>query len=313
METRAHHILIGLFTVIITCATILFGLWLHKSGHDKAFSTYDVIFEEAVQGLSEGSAVQFNGIRVGDVQRLSLDPHDPRRVLARIRVGADTPITTSSRARLMMAGVTGLSTIQLSSGETRGDPLRATADQEVPRIMADPSPFSRLMNEGEDIMLNINQLVRQARDVISPENVSTLTTTLKNLEGMTTRFNQQGDELTQALRAISQASQEASETLRQATQMIGKADHMLDEQGAAALESTRQAMTALERTLATVEHLVSDNRQQLDSSLKGISQIGPALQELRNTMSAVRNLTRRIEEDPPGFLLGRERHQEFTP
>lgn len=90
METRAHHILIGLFVVGIVTAGIVFGLWLGKSGSDRAFDTYDIVFEEAVQGLSQGNTVQFNGIRVGDVSRLRLDPNDPRRVRARIRVNADT-------------------------------------------------------------------------------------------------------------------------------------------------------------------------------------------------------------------------------
>lgn len=31
METRAHHVLIGLFSVIVIGAALLFGLWLAKS------------------------------------------------------------------------------------------------------------------------------------------------------------------------------------------------------------------------------------------------------------------------------------------
>ena len=313
METRAHHILIGLFAVLTVTAAILFGLWLGKSGHDKAFNDYDIIFEEAVQGLSQGSAVQFNGIRVGDVLRLRLDPRDPRRVLARIRVSAETPVTTTSRASLMMAGVTGLSTIQLVSGDTQGERLVPAEGEEVASIVADPSPFSRLLTGGEDIMLNLNHLVRQARDIFSPDNVAALGQTLKNLEALTETLNAQGDDVRLALRAVSGASQEASAALREASRLLASVNRMLDEQGDAAFESTRQAMATLESTLATLDRLVSDNRDQLDSSLKGLTEVGPALQELRSTLTALRALTRRIDEDPPGFLLGRERNQEFKP
>ena len=34
METRAHHVLIGLFTVIVVVSALLFGLWLAKSSVD---------------------------------------------------------------------------------------------------------------------------------------------------------------------------------------------------------------------------------------------------------------------------------------
>ena len=86
METRAHHVMIGLFSVIVVVGAMLFGLWLAKSSVDTAFQDYEVIFNEAVSGLSQGSSVQYSGIKVGDVISLSLDPKDPRRVLARIRL-----------------------------------------------------------------------------------------------------------------------------------------------------------------------------------------------------------------------------------
>ncbi|MAE23259.1 MAG: ABC transporter permease, partial [Pseudomonas sp.] len=64
MEPRAHHVLIGLFTVLTVGAALLFGLWLNSSSSDRAFTDYEVIFNEAVTGLSQGSAVQYSGIKV---------------------------------------------------------------------------------------------------------------------------------------------------------------------------------------------------------------------------------------------------------
>ena len=87
METRAHHVLIGLFTVLIAVGALLFCLWLSKSRGDNDNNYYTIVFNEAVSGLTKGSAVQYSGIKVGDVVRLTLDPRDPRRVLARIRLG----------------------------------------------------------------------------------------------------------------------------------------------------------------------------------------------------------------------------------
>lgn len=77
METRAHHVLIGLVTVLVVAGAMLFGLWLAKSSVDSTFKDYEVVFNEAVTGLSKGSAVQYSGIKVGDVISLRLDPNDP--------------------------------------------------------------------------------------------------------------------------------------------------------------------------------------------------------------------------------------------
>lgn len=48
METRARHVLIGLFTLAAAVLAILFALWLGKSQSERDFHTYDIAFAEAV-------------------------------------------------------------------------------------------------------------------------------------------------------------------------------------------------------------------------------------------------------------------------
>lgn len=57
METRAHHVVIGLFTLIVVSAALLFCLWLTNAGSDRQFNLYDIVFNEPVSGLSQGSTV----------------------------------------------------------------------------------------------------------------------------------------------------------------------------------------------------------------------------------------------------------------
>src|SRR3546814_1769095 len=66
METRAHHVLIGLFIVILTAAALLLALALSKPDTNESHTYYKVVFNEAVSGLSKGSLVQYSGIKVGD-------------------------------------------------------------------------------------------------------------------------------------------------------------------------------------------------------------------------------------------------------
>ncbi|MDP3516899.1 MAG: MlaD family protein, partial [Pseudohongiella sp.] len=116
METRAHHILIGLFTALAGAGLMLFVMWKSQSVADSEMKHYDILFREAVSGLSVGSLVQYSGIRVGDVERLTLDPQDPRLVWARVRVAGDTPVKVDTSARLALLNITGASGIELSQG-----------------------------------------------------------------------------------------------------------------------------------------------------------------------------------------------------
>src|SRR5471030_3367410 len=181
METRAHHVLIGLFTVIVVAGALLFGLWLAKSSVDTEFKDYEIVFNEAVSGLSKGSAVQYTGIKVGDVVTLRLDPKDPRRVLARIRLGGQTPIKEDTQAKLALTGITGTSLIQLSDGTPQSPELKGK-DGNLPQIIASPSPISRLLNDSNDLMSGINLLLHNANEMFSRENVERLSNTLDNLQ-----------------------------------------------------------------------------------------------------------------------------------
>ncbi|MBL7590285.1 MCE family protein, partial [Escherichia coli] len=68
-----------------------------------------IVFSGSVGGLSRGSSVNFNGIKVGEVTDIRLAPQDPRRVLATIKVDPATPLRADTRARLDSAMLTGVS------------------------------------------------------------------------------------------------------------------------------------------------------------------------------------------------------------
>ena len=70
METRANYVLIGAFTLVVSIALLLFGLWAAKYSSERSWQRYMIVFDEAVTGLSVGSPVQYNGISVGSIEKL---------------------------------------------------------------------------------------------------------------------------------------------------------------------------------------------------------------------------------------------------
>ncbi|WP_339409039.1 MlaD family protein [Pseudomonas sp. EA_35y_Pfl2_R5] len=305
MEPRAHHVLIGLFTVLMVTAALGFALWLSKASSDQEFNDYDVIFTEAVSGLSQGSAVQYSGITIGDVVSLRLDPNDPRRVRAHIRVSADTPIKQDTRARLSITGITGTSLIQLHSGTPESPPLLSTSDERA-EIIADRSPLSRLMSNGEDLVLSVTRLLNRANRLFSRDNIENISRTLENIEQTSASVAEQRDELRKALQQMSTASQEAADLMRNANQLLSG-------QGREAMDSASRLMASLERSSNNVERLLTDNRAALDGGMQGIGELGPTIIELRETLSALRSFARRLEEDPAGYLLRSDTIKEFQP
>ncbi len=67
MEIKARYVLIGLFTLASIVAGFAFVYWLQTTGGLGKRTSYEVRFHNTVSGLLTGSAVLFNGIRVGEV------------------------------------------------------------------------------------------------------------------------------------------------------------------------------------------------------------------------------------------------------
>nr|WP_294977041.1 MlaD family protein [uncultured Pseudomonas sp.] len=312
METRAHHVLIGLFTLIVSIGALLFALWLAQSSNDQKFKFYDVIFNEAVTGLSEGGTVQYSGIRVGDVVSLRLDPNDPRKVRARIRVYDSTPIREDTRAKLALTGVTGQAIIQLSSAAQDSPPL-VSQDGSIPVIKTIPSPLAKLLANGEDIATNVNNLLTNASRLFSQENVDHISRTLDHIDQATSVVAEQRGDIRQTVKELAAASQQARITLANASELLERANQTLGARGPVILDDTQKTLAALRVSSERIEQLLNNNYDAVNGGLSGLGEIGPAVRELRATLEDLRGVTRRLQENPAGYLLGRERNKEFQP
>ena len=312
MDTRAHHVLIGLFTVLVVAGALLFGLWLAKSSVDTEFKDYEIVFNEAVSGLSKGSAVQYSGIKVGDVVTLRLDPNDPRRVLARIRLGGETPIKEDTRAILALTGITGTSIIQLSGGTPQSPTLKGK-DGDLPTIVASPSPIARLLNDSGDLMAGVTALMHNANQMFSPDNVERISKTLEHLEQTTATIADQRGDIRQAMQQLASVGKQAGAMLEQTSALMRNANGLLNDQGKQMFGSAEQAMKSLEQSSATINTLLTSNQDSLNNGMQGLNGLAPAVRELRETLSSLRAISQRLEANPSGYLLGSDKNKEFTP
>ncbi len=142
METRANHLLIGVFVLAMVAGAFGFIIWLAKVQIDREFDRYYVFIDGSVTGLSGAGEVRYNGIAVGSVKEIIIDPGDPRRVRVTIEVGSTTPVNEDTVASLEFLGITGVAYINLAGGEPDSPRLLAREGQELPVSPRGP-PASR--------------------------------------------------------------------------------------------------------------------------------------------------------------------------
>jgi phospholipid/cholesterol/gamma-HCH transport system substrate-binding protein len=304
METRAHHILIGLFTAMAGAGLMLFVMWMSQSVVDSDIKRYDILFREAVSGLSVGSIVQYSGIRVGDVEQLTLDPEDPRQVWARVRVAANTPVKTDTRARLALLNITGASGIELSEGTPQSAFLGG--DDSIPIIEAEPSPLTQLRVSSEELLVNVTTLVENANRLLSEENSAYVTRVLSNLDTVTTALAEEQQVLREGLQSLVTAGNDIS-------RLINTVEDLTLRHGDPILGNAGETLATMQRISLQLEAVVGENRDALNQGMQGIAELDPAMRELRATIFSLNSLVNRLGDDPAGFLLGGDNIREFEP
>lgn len=158
METRARYVIIGTFVLAVIFAGFAFVYWLKNTGGlgDRAY--YRIRFEQPVSGLGPGSGVLFNGIRVGTVQSLNLDPADLGGVVATVSVEPWTPIHADTKVEITFQGLTGSPAILLHGGATSAPRLTGQNGQ-IPLLTAPGSVGRNLNDSARDTLANINRVI----------------------------------------------------------------------------------------------------------------------------------------------------------
>ncbi len=321
METRANHVLIGAFTLVVIIASVMFALWAAKYGSDRKFNDFDVVFVEAVTGLSKGSIVQYNGISVGEVRNLKLDKKDPSKVIARVRVEEDTPIKIDTKAKLAFVGLTGVAQIQFTGGKAESPLLIDSSTDEVPVIIAEESAISKLLNSTEDITTTAADVLIRINRVLSDANVEHVSKSLDNLEQITGTVAGQKQDIAKILSDARDAAAKLDATLAKADSAMGKLDKGMDSLDEGVFKELPKVVASLEKTLLELEKLssnanglVDDNREQINAfTSQGLTQVGPTLSELRALIKDLNRLSTRLNENPAGLVLGRSQPEEFKP
>lgn len=223
MESRANYALVGLFTLAVLAAAFGFVYWFNSGGAGRK-QDVRIIFSGTVTGLGRGSSVLFNGLRVGEVTRIELQPDDPRRIYAVVQVDNSTPLRVDTRARIEAQGLAGVVAVQLLGGDPSSPVLTAQPGQPMPTIIAEKSEFQDILetvraiaSRADTVLGNIDQLVK--------ENAGSISTTVRNIEKFSTALGNNSDGIDKLMASFGQIA----DTISPLSQKLGTLSEELTE------------------------------------------------------------------------------------
>ena len=250
MTSKAQSIRVGLFAtatlVLVALVLIVFGGFRFWETSDR----YRIVFDSSVIGLEPGAVVYLNGIKVGTVDSLAVEPSDLRKVAVAIDVEPGTPIRTDTRAMLQYAGITGLKVIDLRDGSTAAAPLlpggeipagTGLLDKLEARAQAIVEQSAALMDRAMVLTDNLIAVTEPAR--LAATNLAELSGSLKGMiDENRAGLRQSVVTLRQSLAAFGDAANGASQLVDgQVAQLVANAGD--------AVSSFRKLLTANEGPL----------------------------------------------------------------
>lgn len=283
METRANYALIGIFTLAIVAAAFGFVLWFagSQSGTDRP--TYRIEFHGSVAGLSKGSPVLFNGIRVGDVQTVELSADAPDQAFATIQVAKTTPIRDDTRASLDVNLLSGVAQIALYGGRKDAGPLsKRNADDPYPTITADTGGLGSIIQTAKGTAEKANLLLDSINSIVT-ENRGSVSATLRNVETFSNTLGRNSPAIDQAVADLGKIL--AGVDSKKLSQIVDNAQRFSD--GLAA--STPDYQSTL-RNAASLTAKFDHAANRVDGVVKAVENfLGSAAgQEGKSTFSAIR-------------------------
>jgi phospholipid/cholesterol/gamma-HCH transport system substrate-binding protein len=165
METRARYALIGLFMLAVIAASFAFVYWLENKGGFAQRETYQIKFQGSVSGLLIGSAVLFNGIRVGEVTGLGLDAGAPQDVIATIAVVRGTPIRADTDVSIETQGLTGGAVVALRGGSSTAQ-LAAGEAGAPPTLLATPQAGQDWTQAARDAFQRVDKVLAENSEAL---------------------------------------------------------------------------------------------------------------------------------------------------
>lgn len=302
METRANYVIVGIFTLLAILAAFAFVYWTAAIGERGETAMLRVRIPGSASGLGRGSAVLFNGVKVGDVRRVFIDVQNPTVAIADTEIDRLTPITKSTQADIGLAGLTGQANIELKGADPREPNLldEAEAQGKVAEITANPSAVTNLLQTAQEIFKRADSVLSQLEGFVKDVRVP-LTHTVANVEKFSNALGRNAEGVDKFLESVSKLSEELAGVSGKLDGTLKAAEDLLK---AVDKDKVAEIVTNVDKFTKNL----SDNTKDLDKIIAGaekaVGTINGFAQQGTNTLTKVDGILSGISPEAVRTTLG---------
>ena len=294
-----NYALVGVFVLALGAALVAGALWLAAGGASRqAYELYLALVDESVAGLNLNAPVKYNGVDVGKVEGIHLDPANPERVRLIFAIERGTPIREDTVAVLKTQGLTGIAYVELGGGTRESPPLLATPPEIYPVIRTKPSLSARLENVLTTVLAKLDSTSSNIDALLSDENRKAFSSALADIATVSRTLAARKDTLDAGIVSAARTFDNGARVTAQLgplIERIGRSAEAVEKMGNEAALASASAGKTVDSVGAEVQRLSADTLPHLQRLLGDLNLLSGSL----------RRLTQQTERNPSSLLFGR--------
>lgn len=303
MENKSHALAAGLFVVFVSALLVALAVWLTRD--TRQLRSYELVGQVNLSGLQPQANVRYQGVPVGKVTAISLDPQTRGQVLVRIAVDELAPISATTFATLGYQGVTGLAFIQLDdSAPAHGTTPTGAQLANNSRIPLKPGLMSKLTDRGERVLGQLDEAAQRLNQLLSNQNQQALISTVENFGKAALELQRLTAQTRTLLPDVARDTRDSLTALKVASLRLGdSADAARTSAGAFQRLTERMAAPggSLDQLGQGVEVWVATNHLVQDVALPRLNLMA---RDVARSTRQMGELAQTLRDTPQALLLG---------
>ena len=189
--------------------------------------------------------------------------------------------------------------------------LVAIEDEDMPVIAARRSALERVFESTPELLVQALEVVDRLSIFLNDDNLDAVSSTFANVETFSSALSDNSGNLEDVMAGMTETLSEIKQLGTDLREVSGKLDEQLDGVGGDLVNTLAELSAAagdLGGAARQLDGMVDDLREPLnDFSGTGLYELTNLVGESRALVAALTRITKEVERDPAGFLIGGSR------
>lgn len=299
MQNNNSYFFLGLFVLAISFGGIYLAYWLSRVDDGVEYEKYRVYFTESVAGLSEKSAVKYNGVKVGFVDSIVISTLNYKQTIITLKVAKDTPITDETYATIISQGITGISYVGLKTMMPYGNRIATPPNEPYPVIKSSPSLLLEIDQAISDATVHLRSLSSRVEGILDDDNQKLIKSILHNVEAITDNLANKSKAIDNSLKTMEEILLQANILAESLPTFVSKAQQSIQK-----FDTVISNINEKTNTFDMAMHNANNLMLNVQGDMMPVLQV--SIEDLASTISNANEFINDLSNNPSMLLLGKK-------